>query len=243
MSRTQWWTAAAPRTRLLTLSAPVVAVVVLVLVKLWSVVIAGGAAATDFAERDSGALRNDVGALSVLDVIEPGKTQFAAGGLAVLDDRLDAADGQFSEALARTDPAESCPVRINLELVRETLGDRAAASFDGNSAASWYRGALDAVQNAPAGCFKGNTDADEPRRAILDDAAARLDDKIDAALVAPPPPPPPPGGRPPPPPPPPSSAPTRTEPDGQLRLNPGNGDPLDRLRQILRDAAAAQGGG
>jgi hypothetical protein len=29
--------------------------------------------------------------------------------------------------------------------------------------------------------------------------------------------------------------------EAQLRLNPGAGDPLDRLRQILRDAAAAKG--
>jgi hypothetical protein len=70
----------------------------------------------------------------------------------------------------------------------------------------------------------------------------RLNSKIDAVSVLPPPPPPPPPVAPPPPPPP-ASAPGSTQPDAQLRLNPGVGDPLDRLQQILRDAAAAQNGG
>jgi len=58
----------------------------------------------------------------------------------------------------------------------------------------------------------------------------------------PPPPPPTPPPVAPPSAPPPASAPGSTEPDAQLRLNPGLGDPLDRLQQILRDAAAQNGG-
>jgi hypothetical protein len=80
------------------------------------------------------ALHGDVAALNVVNVVEPEKAYFAAGTLAVLGDRLDDADMQFSAALARTDPARSCPARINLDLVRETLGDRAARALDTNSA-------------------------------------------------------------------------------------------------------------
>jgi hypothetical protein len=225
------------RRRLLVYSAPVALVVLVVLVKLWSVVIAGGSAVSDFGRRDSDALRDDVDTLSVLNVVEPDKAHLAAGGLAVLDDRLDDADRQFAEALAQTDPASSCPVRIDLELVRETLGDRAVARLDGDSAVTWYRGARDMVQHAPDGCFKGNTEADDQRRIVLDGAAARLDAKIAAVLAAPPPPPPPPRVAPPPPPPP-SATSTGTAPERRLRLDPGVGDPLDRLRQILQDAAA-----
>ncbi len=229
------------RRRLLVYSAPVVVVVLVVLVKLWSVVIAGGSAVSDFDRRDSDALRGDVDTLRVLDVVEPEKAHLAAGGLAVLDDRLDDADRQFAEALAQTEPAGSCPVRVDLELVRETLGDRAAARLDGDSAVTWYRGARDVVQHAPDGCFTGNTDPDEQRRAVLDDAAARLDAKIAAVPASPPPPLPPPRAAPPPPPPP-SPTSTGTAPEGQLRLDPGAGDPLDRLRQILQDAAARGAG-
>nr|WP_235892904.1 hypothetical protein [Mycolicibacterium hodleri] len=218
-------------------------VVLLVVVKLWSVVIAGGSAASDFAERNSGALRGDVDTLDVLNVIEPAKALVAAGSLAVLEDRLEDADGLFAEALDRSDPARSCAIRIDLEFVRETLGDRSSTALDGASAASWYRRALAVVESAPQGCFRGSTDIDEQRRALLDAAAARLAAKLATAFAVPAAPPPPPVAPPPPPPPPPSSSNTRIDEGGPLRLNPDTGDPLERLQQILRDAAAAQNGG
>ncbi|GAB7066940.1 hypothetical protein H7J06_21215 [Mycobacterium hodleri] len=243
MSQRAWWRRGSLRTRLLVASAPVSLLLVVVLLKLWTVVVAGGSAPADFAARDADALRGDVSTLSIADVVEPTRTRFAAGTLAVLEDRLTDADGQFALVLAGTDAAASCPVRVNLELVRETLGDRAAETFDG-AAVGWYRNALAVVDAAPAGCFTGSTDADPDRRAVLEATAARLNAKIDAVSVAPPPPPPPPPpAAPPPPPPPAASGPGPDEPDQRLRLNPGAGDPLDRLQQILRDAAAAQNGG
>ena len=280
---------AALRRRLLLFSAPVIVIVIIAVVKLWSVVIAGGAAGADFANGDGGALRDDVSVLSVLNVVEPANADFAAGNLAVLEDRLERAEAQFGLALANTEPARSCPTRINLELVRETLGDRAVGASDERLAIKWYRDALDAIAGAPSECFSGSADPDENRRAVLDGAVARLNEKIRAASATPPPPnnPPPPdsgsaGSTPtgqdgqqtptstPPPPPQPEAAdstprgqdgqqtptnapppppeanaadPTGTEPDVRLRLNPGSGDPLERLQQILRDSAATQGGG
>ena len=232
------------RRRLLLFSAPVALLLVIVLPKLSSVVIAGGLAASDFAQKDTGALRTEVATLNALNVVEPAKAFFAAGDLAVLDGRLEDADAQFSEALARTGPAESCATRVNLELVRETLGDKAAGVLDVETAVTRYRSALTAVNDAPSGCFEGNADPDQERRVIRNEAAARLNDKIDDLQAAPPPVPPPPAAVPPPPPPPPpagESAPDERDP--RLRLNPDTGDPLERLQQILRDAAAAQNGG
>lgn len=231
------------RRRLLVFSAPVAVLLVVVLLKLCSVVIAGGLAPTDFAQKDTGALRTEVATLNALNVVEPAKAFFAAGDLAVLDGRLQDADEQFSEALARTAPEESCATRVNLELVRETLGDKAAGVLDAETAATRYRSALTAVNDAPAGCFAGNADPDPERRVVRDAAAARLNDKIDGLQVPPPPaanPPPPP---PPPPPPSPAGESTSDQTDPRLRLNPDSGDPLQRLQQILRDAAAAQNGG
>lgn len=228
------------RRRLLMFSAPVAIVMLLAVVKLWAVVFAGESARSAYAEGDADALRGDVSTLNVLNVVEPAKALFAAGDLAVLNDRLADADANFSSALARTAPGDSCPVRVNLELVRETTGDRAFAVFDTETAIAVYRSAQDVVADAPGGCFEGSTDADEQRRALLDGAAARLTVKLDAATAAaPPPPPPPPAGAPPPPPPPVSAAGT-APPEDQLRLNPGSTDPLDRLQQILRDAASAR---
>jgi hypothetical protein len=231
------------RRRLLVFSAPIAVLMVVALLKMCSVVIAGGLAASDFAQKDTGALRTDVAALNVLNVVEPAKAYFAAGDLAVLDGRLEDADKQFSQALTHTGPADSCDTRVNLELVRETLGDKAAGVLDVETAVARYRDALTAVNDAPAGCFAGNADPDQERRIIREEAAARLNGKIDDLAVAPPPLPPPAAAPPPPPPPPPAGESAPDERDPRLRLNPDSGDPLQRLQQILRDAAAAQNSG
>lgn len=219
------------RRRLLVFSAPVALIVVVAIIKLLTVVVAGNSASSAFAERDNDALRRAVETVSVLNVVEPAKAPFAAGTLAVLDNRLEEADREFSESLAR---AESCATRVNLELVRETLGDRAFAVFDNRTAVTYFLGARTVVEQAPQGCFAGNTDPDPQRQALRNEALARLNQKIDAAQVAPPPPPPAPEATAVPPPP--AQAGASTEDDSQLRLGPGT--PMERLQQILRDAAA-----
>lgn len=237
-----WWRSGSARVRLrrrlLVFSAPIALLLVVVIVKSISVVIAGDSAASAYAERDNDALRRAVDSLTVLNVIEPARAHFAAGSLAVLDNRLEEADRQFSESLARTEPAESCAARVNLVLVRETLGDRAAAMLDTRTAVAHYLDARTVVEQAQQGCFAGNSDADPQRQVLRNDALSRLNQKIDAAQVAPPPPPPPPEATASPPPQAPSGA-AAADTNPELRLEPGT--PFDRLQQILRDAAA-QGG-
>ncbi|MEW2479574.1 hypothetical protein AB0876_08265 [Mycobacterium sp. NPDC049093] len=210
------------RRRLLVYSAPVALVLVIAIVKLLSVVLIGNSAAASFTDRDTEALTSEVSRLQMLDVVEPGKASFAAGALAVLEDRLVEADQNFADAVARLSGAESCSARINLELVRETLGDRATAAADGRTALSHYLSARDVIDRAPAGCFADSG------------APARLNSKIGAAgaIVPPNPPPPPPAAQVLPP----GAVGTApTQPPN--RLDPTSGDPLDRLQQILRDAA------
>jgi hypothetical protein len=229
------------RRRLLIYSAPLTVVALLVIVKLISVVIAGDWSVSAFARGDGNAVGADASVLGVANVVEPAKAPFAAGVAAVLDGRLGDADTHFADALARTDPARSCPVRVNLELVRETQGDRAAAAGDRARADERYSSALAVVDTAPPACFVGNSDPDPRRQAIRQDAAKRLQDKR-TALSAPPPaaPPPPPPPPPAPPPPPPIAI---VGPDGReipsRRLDPAGGDPLDKLQQVLQDAAGA----
>ena len=105
------------RRRLLLSSAPVTLLLVVVIVKSLSVVIAGDTAVSAHTARDSGALRSAVDTLSVLNVAQPAKAHFAAGTLAVLDNRLANADREFSDSLNRTDPAQeigraSCRERV-----------------------------------------------------------------------------------------------------------------------------------
>ncbi|MGA7134030.1 MAG: hypothetical protein WBZ15_17110 [Mycobacterium sp.] len=228
------------RRRLLICSAPITVAALLVAVKLISVVVAGNSATSAFASGDGTAVRADAAILGVANVVEPVKAPFAAGTAAVLDGGLDDADSHFSAALSRTDAASSCPVRVNLELVRETQGDRAAAAGDRARADERYVSALAIVDRGPQGCFLGNSDPDPQRRTIRRDAANRLAGKRIAltappTAVAPPPPPAPPSAPPPPP------LPAAVTPDGReispRLLDPVGGDPLDKLQQVLQDAA------
>ncbi|WP_208301206.1 hypothetical protein [Mycobacterium sp. DL440] len=222
------------RRRLLLYSAPVVLVVLIAVVKLLSVVVIGHSAANSFADRDTEAMAGDVARLRVLDIVQPGKAEHAAGALAVLENRLDDADRHFRAAVARLGADESCSARVDLELVRETLGDRAIAAAEPELAVARYLAARDVVERAAGGCFAGNNDPDPDRRAIRNDALGRLNSKIDAASAISPPPvsTPPPVAQPPPP----ATAGTPTT-QPRNRLDPTVGDPLDRLQQILRDAA------
>jgi len=223
------------RRRLLLGSAPVVAAALIVAAKLASVAVIGESAVSDYTNRDTAALSTDVAILRQFNVVEPARTAYAAGALAVLENRLRDADREFSQALARTEPDESCPARVNLELVRETLGDRAAASADHDTAVRQYTAAKDAVTHAPVNCFAGNADGDPQRRQIRAEALPRLDAKLTAAGQPPTAPPPPRPEAPPPAPPPAAGSATSTPPPPLPP--PDRGDPLRGLQQILRDAA------
>lgn len=237
MTRTQQPSRLRVRRRVLLASTPIAVVVLALAVKLISVVVVGNSAQQHYAAGEIGALRSDVSVLRVFDVIEPVNGMLAAGGLAVLDDRLDVADAEFSSALAATDPANSCSVRVDLELVRERQGDIDAWEARLDTARERYDSALAVIADAPAECFEGNGDPDPERRAVRQDAAARVAAKIEAlGTVVPPgaaPPPPPPAGAPPPV----IAAPEPTEAPEGRRLGPAGDDPLEALRQLLRDAA------
>lgn len=227
------------RRRLLLFSAPIVLAALAVALKLIATVMAGNSAVANFADRDADALRTDVAVMNLLNIVEPAKAPFAAGTVAVLDDRLADADAHFSEALSRTAPGDPCPVLVNLELVRERQGDVDAWENRPDTARERYLSALDLVEHAPDGCFANNSDPDPERRAVRHDTAARLQAKL-AGLTAAPPQPPAPPAAPPPPPQAPAPAPTVPDPDmprDALRLDPGAGDPLEKLQQVLRDAA------
>jgi hypothetical protein len=224
-------------------SAPVAIVAMIASAKMISVVVAGNSAATDFIRGDISALRDDVSVMSVLNVLEPLKAPFAGGSLAVLEGRLDVADARYSDVLSRASTARSCPARVNLELVRETQGDLAVRELRWAEAQERYSSALTIVQAADSGCFQGNEDANPERRMIRNDAAARLAAKM-AGLRAPapaPPPPPPAAQAPSAAPVPEPVAPESEEPRAPLRLDPGGGDPIERLRQLLEDTTGGAG--
>lgn len=214
------------RRRLFLYTAPVAALLALVVAGLISVVMVGNSAVDSFNRHDIEALRIDVDKLKKFGVIEPGNIAFAEADLLVLEGKLNDAEARFSDALERFDGDDSCPVRINLELVRETLADLAVRSGLPDEADRLYNSALSVVKDAPDGCFLYNADPNEERRAVRADAKPRLDRKL-AALHAPPPPRPtgPAVVTPEPPPPPPALPPPPGQGIGQGE-NPGQGPGL-----------------
>lgn len=189
---TLWWRSGSIRQRfrrkLVVYSLPIALLLIAATVKIITVLLVGSSAVDDFAHHDIDALRSDLDTLGTFNVIEPQKLSFAQGDLAVLEGRLDDAEHSFTTALDGVAAADSCPVRINLELVRETQGDLAARGGDKVGAEQRYNSALEVVKAAPPQCFSGNTDPNPDRRHIREDAAARLKAKI-TSLHQPPPPP------------------------------------------------------
>lgn len=205
------------RARLYLVSAPVIVILLLAAAKLIGVGIVSNSAVSHFARHDIEALRGDVAYLQRFDVFDPGKTAFAAGDLNVLEGRLQDADDRFGDALARAAGDNSCPVRINLLLVRETLGDLATRAGNKADAERLYTDAMTLAQQAPAGCFEGNSDPHEDRRAIRTDSIPRLQRKIDALHRPPESSPPPPS--------------TITAPPPPTSLTPTSGPPLPGLEE------------
>jgi hypothetical protein len=195
--RAAWWWRRGPsrlrlRRHLTVYSVPVAVLLLAVIGKIIATELTGAAAVSDFAHHDIDALRDDVSTLQGLNIIEPGQVSFIAGDLAVLEGNLDGAEHQFAAALERTSGDDSCAVRVNLELVRETQGDLAANRAEIARAEERYNSALGVISGAPAHCFKDNNDPNPDRRRIRNDAEARLADKIKALHLPPATPPPPP---------------------------------------------------
>jgi hypothetical protein len=177
------------RRRLLLYSAPVLAVLLLVAAAALTVVLVSRSAVQAFDDHDIDALRSDVERLSSFGVVDEGAIAFAEGDVHVLEGKLTEAETRFAESLQHNDAAASCPVRVNLELVRETLGDLAVGSGRIDDADRLYNSAISVVTEAPAGCFADSTDSNADRRAVRADAQPRLQRKL-AALHQPPPAPP-----------------------------------------------------
>ncbi|MCV7281801.1 hypothetical protein H7J88_19410 [Mycolicibacterium flavescens] len=166
------------RRRVLLFSAPVLLALLVAAAAIANMVTVGNSAVSAFANHDTATLRSDVERLRSFGVIDSGTLGLAEGDVLVLEGKLVDAQARFADALEATDPEASCPVRINLELVRETLGDLAANSGRIADADKLYNDALTVVGEAPGGCFADNADPVDERRAVLADTAARLERKI-----------------------------------------------------------------
>ncbi|GAA4396274.1 hypothetical protein [Tsukamurella soli] len=175
----RWWrggpTRLRLRRRLLVVSTPFAVLAVSVAVVLVTVTVASRSAVGDFERHDVEALRGDIAAMHRFGVVDTATVSVASGDLAVLEGRIDDADGAFTAALRRSD---TCATRVDLEVVEETQGDVASVRGDRARAEERYIHAVGIVEAAAPGCFQGNTDPDQARRRIRSEALPRLRSKI-----------------------------------------------------------------
>ncbi|OMC38023.1 hypothetical protein A5740_03730 [Mycobacterium sp. GA-1841] len=166
------------RRRLIVFSILPAVVLVAIGVKLVTMVIYGHSARTHYLSYDSYGLADDVRKLKSLNVIDSYKPYFADGDRYVLEGKLADAESEFKKSLSLVSPEDSCPVRINLEVVLEALGDLKNADQHRDEAKPFWTEALKVTQEAPAGCFDTTTEPDEERRTHLNETEQRLEDKL-----------------------------------------------------------------
>ncbi len=124
------------RRRLLLWSALPSLLALAVAAKLLGAAWSGGQAADAFARNDAPAAASAAAALGAANFLERHKAPFAAGDALVLRGDFAGARTAFEAALADAPPADQCPVRVNLVLSIERLGDAAAAGDGADGAAA-----------------------------------------------------------------------------------------------------------
>ncbi|WP_078281958.1 hypothetical protein [Mycobacteroides franklinii] len=166
------------RRRLVALSVLPALLLLALAVKLIVMVSTGYAAQSHYLGYDSYSLRDDVRILQSWNIIDSYKAYFTEGDRYVLEGKLGEAETEFKESLTRVDPAKSCPVRINLEVVLETRGDLTSTDRKRDEAKRFWQEALVITREAPAGCFDTTSEPDEEVRKRLNGTEQRLLDKL-----------------------------------------------------------------
>lgn len=166
------------RRRLIVFSVLPAVILVAIAVKLMAMVVYGNSARSHYLDYDSYSLSDDVRKLKSLNVIDSYKPYFADGDRYVLEGKLAEAESEFKTSLSLVSQERSCPVRINLEVVLEALGDLKNADENRDQAKLLWTEALKVTREAPGGCFDTTTEPDEERRTHLNETEQRLEDKL-----------------------------------------------------------------
>jgi len=169
------------RRRLLLWSALPVLLALCVAAKLLSLGVLARQAASGFVAGNTSAVGSAAGGLGIANLVEPHKAPFAAGDAAVLSGDHRSARTLFEQSLAMVPDGsgDECPVRVNLVLVIERLGDQRLQAGDPASAVQLFTQALDVAGQAPESCR--SNDAEGGAGGRLSDAEGRLEDKLGAA--------------------------------------------------------------
>ncbi|EFV13533.1 tetratricopeptide repeat protein [Segniliparus rugosus] len=168
------------RRRLLALSAPLVALLLLASGYLFWAYAAGREALALFDRQDVPGLHDTARSLLDYNEVEPWKAHFAEGDAYVLEGRLPDAEREFDRAVALADD-EGCPARINLVVVLENLADERTRAGGLAEARAKIAKAQETMRAAPAGCFapKPSPEVNSEDLRLFAEASSRLAAKAD----------------------------------------------------------------
>ncbi len=174
------------RRRLLWFSLPVVLILLLISGKLFSLQLLAANASGSYSHGDGGGVVSAGNSAKFANVIEDYVAYFNTGDGYALSKDLPKARQEFEAALALAPEAESCKIRVNLELAIEKMGDEKKSASDATAAKALYTGALQVIKEASPGCFEPNNPGNrEQQGQQLTDAKKRLEENL--KLPTPPP--------------------------------------------------------
>ncbi|GGH50331.1 tetratricopeptide repeat protein [Microbacterium album] len=114
-----------------------------------------------------------------LNWFEPYKAPYNLGVALAAAERLPESRAKLEEALALANGLEECPVRVNLALVIERLGDAARGRGEPDAAAELYAEAMDVTLATPDECRTPEADeqSPDPERSTTE-SLERLEDRL-----------------------------------------------------------------
>lgn len=127
-----------------------------------------------------------------LNWFEPYKAPYNVGTALGAAEELPAAEKKLTEALQLARGLEVCPVRINLALVYERMGDAQRQGGDGSAAAELYGKAMTVTLETPEECHSEDAQQQSPDPSrdmsdTLDELKKRLQEKQKQEEQQPPP--------------------------------------------------------
>lgn len=169
------------RRRMLWASAPLVLLLVLAAVRLVTLNVFADQVVDTYTAKDKAAAMTAAQRLGWVNLVERWRYPFAVGDAHVVAEHEDLARPWFEAALDLVPKGgrDECVVRVNLALVYEDLGDRAAARERPDEARQFFDKGLATTQVAPAACDIPDPDQRNQGQELRD-ASRRMQEKNNA---------------------------------------------------------------
>lgn len=161
------------RRRLMLWAIPVALLTLLVALKLISMVMVGNRTVQSYASGDYETALNSAQQQKFLNVIEQWKAPYNTGTVYLQLGLNPEARAELETALGLASGADQCPIRSNLAIAIERIGDAAAEAQDAAAATQAYQEALAVLEQAPPECPQS------PSADPMQETAERLQQKLD----------------------------------------------------------------